>query len=394
MPRLKLTDRTIRSLKPSERGQVDYFDVSLPGFGVRVSLGGEKAFVVLYRHERRFRRLTIGRYPQLSLKEARKTAKAHQHAVATGDDPAAKKREEREAETFKELAKVYLDLHASKKRSRDEDERIINKELIRKLGGMKATSIKSREIRDLVDGIAERGSGIMANRTLALVRKIFNFAIQREIVTQNPCSGVARPAEERQRERVLSEDEIKAVWKACDGEPAWVAAAMRLYLLTAQRKNEILGMRWDEVDLNSGWWTIPSERAKNSRSHRVPLGPQTLLILKQLRLRSGGSPFVFPSGRGDAPLVTIQKPVDRIRTATGIDFHVHDLRRTAASHMAGMGIARLTISKILNHVEKGVTAVYDRHSYDPEKREALLRWESQLLQIVSEREAEPAQALS
>ncbi|HZR79748.1 MAG TPA: tyrosine-type recombinase/integrase [Candidatus Binatia bacterium] len=177
----------------------------------------------------------------------------------------------------------------------------------------------------------------MANRTLALVRKIFNFAVAEEIVAANPCAGIARPTAEQQRDRVLSADEIRAIWSACDHEPAWVAAAIWLYLLTAQRKDEILAMRWDEVDFGSGWWTIPAERAKNGLAHRVWLSSPAQRILKELRLRAGGSAFVFPSPRGDQPVATLQKPLDRIRKSTGVEFRIHDLRRTAASHMTGAG---------------------------------------------------------
>jgi len=227
---------------------------------------------------------------------------------------------------------------------------------------------------------------LMANRTLALTRKVFNFGLQNDIVTANPCAGLQRPAAEQQRDRVLTEDEVRLVWSALDKEPAWVSGAIRLYLLTGQRKDEILGMRWDELDLESAWWTIPGDRAKNGLAHRVWLSAPAQRLLKELRLRSGGSPFVFPSPRGEAPVATLQKPMKRIVNATGVEFRIHDLRRTAASHMTGMGISRLTVSKILNHAEKGVTAVYDRHSYDQEKQDAFARWGDRLVEMAKPRD--------
>src|SRR5207244_3271711 len=124
----------------------------------------------------------------------------------------------------------------------------------------RAKAITRRQVRELLDLIAGRGSGVMANRTLALARKMFNFGLQHDIVTANPCVGVSRPVSEQQRDRVLTEDEVSSVWSALDSEPAWVAGAICLYLLTAQRKEEILAMRWNEFDLTSGWWTIPGER--------------------------------------------------------------------------------------------------------------------------------------
>ena len=382
MPRCKLTDRVVQALKPPAEGQRDYFDEGLAGFGVRVSVGGKKSFILMYRVGRRLRRFTLGRYPHLSLADARDKAREALQKVARGGDPMVEKIEDRQAETFKELAEEYLSKHASKKRSGSEDERILRRELLPRLGPLRAKSITRRQVREVLDKIADRGAGVMANRTLALVRKVFNFGIQHDIVVTNPCADLARLAEEQPRDRVLTEEQIRAVWGALDAEPAWFASAIRLYLLTAQRKHEILGMRWDEIDLASGWWTIPSERAKNGLAHRVWLNASAQRLLKELRLRSAGSLFVFPSPRGDQPIATAQKPLVRIREAAGVDFGIHDLRRTSASHMTGMGISRLTVSKILNHAEKGVTAVYDRHSYDAEKREALDAWGKRLIEII------------
>lgn len=164
--------------------------------------------------------------------------------------------------------------------------------------------------------------------------------------------------------------------------PDAVGRALTLYLLTAQRKDEVLGARWDEIDFGSGWWTIPADRAKNGLAHRVPLSPITERILKELRLRSGGPPFVFPSRGASGRATTVQKPLDRIRERTGIGFRIHDLRRTAASHMTGMGINRVVVSKILNHADRGITAGYDRHSYDNEKRAAMMAWGERLQEVV------------
>jgi integrase len=152
-------------------------------------------------------------------------------------------------------------------------------------------------------------------------------------------------------------------------------------LLTAQRRGEVLSMRWQDID--GTWWTIPADFAKNGRSHRVPLSPQALAILKRLREGAEG-PWVFPSPTADGPIENPQKAVQRLRTRSNVhDLRLHDFRRTAASHMTGMGISRLTVQKLLNHAERDVTAVYDRHSYDPEKRAALDAWGRRLAEIVS-----------
>lgn len=161
---------------------------------------------------------------------------------------------------------------------------------------MKAKEITRRDVRNLLEEIAERAP-IMANRTLALIRKMYNFAIERDWVEANACQGIKWLAPERQRDRVLSEDEIRRFWAALDEEHPITAALFRLRLLTAQRGGEVHGATWDEMDLQSGWWTIPAERSKNKLTHRVPLSPPALKILKELKKEVGDSPWVFPSAR-------------------------------------------------------------------------------------------------
>jgi len=154
-----------------------------------------------------------------------------------------------------------------------------------------------------------------------------------------------------------------------------MAGLIRLRLLTAQRGGELLGAKWEEFDLASGWWTIPASRSKNKLSHRVPLSPQALGIVKDLHEISSKSEWVFPSPVKKCPHVHhAQKAFERLVERSGVKFRGHDLRRTAASLMVGGGVPRLVVSKILNHVETGITAVYDRHGYDAEKRAALDFW--------------------
>ena len=227
----------------------------------------------------------------------------------------------------------------------------------------------------------DRGSPIMANRTKALVSKIYNFGIARGLVDHDPSHGIPQPAKARQRDRVLSEEEIRRLWRVLDDQGTAMAASFKVRLLTAQRGVEVLTMRW--ADLDGDWWTIPGDVAKNGFSHRVPLSEPAQAVLAELRDAADGSNWVFPSPKvAGKPMANVQKAADRLVELAGVEFVPHDLRRTAASHMTSMGIPRLVVSKILNHVEQGVTAVYDRHSYDEEKREALARWGDRLLQII------------
>jgi integrase len=391
-----LTDRTLRSLIAAATHRHDMWDSTVSGFGVRLSPGGHCSFVVRYRVGGRLRRFTIGLYPRISLAGARETARDALRDAHHGKDRAAEKIEARRAETFAELATEYIEGHASKKRSGREDIRLLNGSphkkktgktphvpIVKRWGSRKVKDIQRRDVRELLDDVAARAP-IMANRVLALVRKMFNFAIEHDWLEANPCYMVKQPGEEKQRDRVLSEDEVRALWKALDSEDAIIAAVFRLRLLTAQRGGEVLGATWDEMDLTAGWWTIPAARSKNGLAHRVPLSPQALKVLKSLRSVTGDSSWVFPSPKKeDASIAHAQKAIERLVERSGVDFRGHDLRRTAASLMVGAGVPRLVVSKILNHVETGVTAVYDRHSYDPEKRAALDFWGKRLEGIIS-----------
>ena len=394
--RIALTDRTVRALKPPSTGRLDVWDEDHPGFGLRISASGRRTWIQMYRMGKTLRRLTLGRYPTLGLADARVKATHALQEVEKGEDPGRQKIENRHAETFADLAREYIERHASKKRSGHQDVRLLNGSphkkrtgkvphvpLVTRWGPRRIKDIKRRDVRELLDEVAARAP-IMANRTLALVRKMFNFAIEHDWLEVNPCHMVKRPAEEKQRERVLSEDEIRRVWTALEGESPLIAALFRIRLLTAQRGGEVHGASWSELDLSNGWWTIPAERSKNGLAHRVPLSPQARRILKAWRQTVGDSPWVFPSSRQTGPHIAhAQKAIERIVRASGVQFRGHDLRRTAASLMVGAGVPRLVVSKILNHVETGVTAVYDRHGYDLEKRAALDFWGKRVEQIVS-----------
>lgn len=395
--KVALTDRTIKSLRPPADGRIDVWDETLPGFGLRVSSTGRRTWVLMYRRNGLLRRFTLGIYPALGLADARQKARDALHDVAHGGDPATTKIAERHGETFADLAHEYVERHAKKKRSGGrEDIRILygsphkkktgkrpHEPLVKRWGAMKVKDISRRDVRNLLEEIADRAP-IMANRTLALIRKMFNFGIERDWVEANPCQMIKRLAPERQRDRVLSEDEIRRLWTALDEEHPIMASLFRLRLLTAQRGGEIHGATWQEIDLDRGWWTIPKERSKNGLAHRVPLSPPTLKLLKDLKKEVGDSPWVFPSTRKTGPHIAYaQNAIERIIERSKVEFRGHDLRRTAASLMVGAGVPRLVVSKILNHAETGVTAVYDRHGYDAEKRAALDFWGKRVEAIIA-----------
>ncbi len=390
MPVVKLNARNIATLQADGGVRTDYRDELLPGFFLRVTPQGTRTFGIVYTtRDGRLRRCTLGPVGPLGLSQARARAKRLRGAVAQGEDPHGDRmnarRQKLTAATVEDLVEAFLaskDALAWRPKTRQEFARILRVEVVPALGHLKPGEVKRGEVRALVDRLSDRAP-VMANRVFEVTRRLYTWAIGKDLVETSPCVGLSKPSPERQRDRVLTEDEIRAAWSACTAEPGIIADAFRLMLVTAQRRGEVLSMRWQDVE--GAWWTIPAELAKNGLSHRVPLSPQALTILGRLR-ESAKGPWVFPSPTTDRPIENPQKAAERLRERSKVpDLRLHDLRRTAASLMTGMGISRLTVKKILNHAERDVTAVYDRHSYDPEKRTALEAWGRRLEAIVGER---------
>ena len=400
MARKKLTDRAVKLLRPrSERFEV--WDTSASGFGVRVSPTGRKSFIYLYRFEGRARRMTLGVYPRMSLATARtRQAEARELLDEKGRDPGAElvktKRANREAPTVNDLAAEYMEKWAKpRKRSWKKDEWLLNSNVLPFIGRKKVADVTRRDIILILDTVMDRGAPIAANRTLAVIRKMFRFGLTRDLVPHNPCEAVPAPAKEHQRDRVLNAAEIKQLWKTLENKDlvmtSVIRQCLRFMLVTAQRRCEVVTARWQDIELQSAWWTIPAEIAKNNLPHRVPLSPLACRLLKIAKKDSHeDAVYVFPNPTGAASIrgETASKVVRRNEAAFGMEHWTpHDLRRTAASQIASMGTTRLTIGKILNHAEPGVIRVYDRHSYDQEKRKALNAWGRKLESIISGKKA-------
>ncbi len=389
---MRLTDRTVAALKAkSER--FEKWEDGRTGFGVRVSPAGRKSWLFMYRFTGKARRMTLGTYPKIPLVTARlRHAKAKQ-LLQKGIDPGAQaieaRKAARDAETVADLAEEYLEKWARpRKRSAAEDERILRKDVLPHWEKRKARDIRRRDVIELLDRIVERGSPIAANRTLAVVRKMFNFAISRDILDSTPVAMIKAPSKENRRDRVLTADEVRALWSGLEDAPMTEAVqlALKLQLVTAQRKGEIVGAVQAEFDLEEGVWTVPAERAKNAQAHRIPLSPLALRLIGEALELAGESNFLFPSPNGDQPIGAHSVNHALYKSLPKMDlepFTPQDLRRTAASGMTSLGIPRLVVGKILNHVEQGVTAVYDRHGYDAEKSHALNTWAAHLEDILA-----------
>ena len=413
MPKLKLTDAAVQRLKAPEGGRVDYFDATLPGFGLRVSgktdrnPEGRRSWFVFYRFGAQQKRLTIEPgYPALGLAKARERAGAAFQAIDRGEDPAATKQEakasrtrapakERKPDTIENVVELFIKRHLEAKhrapRYIAETRRLFELHVLPRWRDRELSSITKRDVIEILDEIADRGTPIAANRTHAAISGLFSFAIGRDIITVSPFVKIPKPGAETKRERALSPAEIATVWTAA-GETAYpFGPYFRMLLATAQRREEVARMRWADIDLAEGTWTIPSDMTKPSRAHVVPLSPLARALLADSP-RAGA--YVFSTGRqrlragsaaagdrrGDAPISGYSKAKrildEKIAAGEAVvaPWTIHDLRRTAATMMAKLGVARFTLSRILNHADQSVTGIYDRHEYLAEKRHALEQW--------------------
>jgi integrase len=369
MARVNLTSKLIDTLPlPVSRKSIDYFDQRLPGLVLRVSAGGTKSWNVIYRYQGRARRLTLGRSDVISLDEARSRTRVALGEVSKGVDPAEAKIRSAEELAFEDLARLFIEQHVRKLKSARKTERMIERELIAHWRNRNATSIARRDVAILISETSERAP-VLANRVLATVRRLYSWAISQGLIDHNPTDRMERPTSERARERVLTADETKSLWYAFDALDTPWAVLFQLCLLTGQRVGEVLSMRWSDID--GDWWIIPS--TKNGRSHRVPLSPEALRRLAGMP-RQGD--YVFStSKRPGEHLRGYRKAFNRACALANVkNVRPHDLRRTAASMMSSMGVSRTVIGQILNHADRSVTAVYDRYSYDAEKRAALEAW--------------------
>jgi integrase len=400
---MNFTDRYIKSLSPKS----DRYEVwEGRGFGLRVAPSGRKSWIYLYRFESKPRRMTLGIYDghglakeHLSLAEARlKYTEAVVKVSEKKEDPGKTvqevKQKEREAETVQQLADVYMERHAKrKKKSWYEDERMLKRDILPRWKNRKAKSITRRDVIELLDEIVDRGAPILANRTLAMVSTMFKFALKRDIVDVSPCYAVDRPEKENRRERHLSEEEIKTFWdnlpKIRMVEPAQLA--LKLTLILGQRSGEVVSAKWADIDFDKKQWVIPSTITKNKRAHLVPLPDLAIDLFRQAKKLCGYSEYVFPSPKKLHQHLSQNALSQALRFSDDklgiVPVRPHDLRRTFATMTRGMRVHRPYVGKVLNHTEQGVTSQhYDLHDYLEEKQDVLAAWEQKLLDIIKPQE--------
>ncbi|MCE7028919.1 tyrosine-type recombinase/integrase [Jiella avicenniae] len=390
MPRKSLTTRFVETVKVETR--TDFWDDVVRGLVLRVSPTGVKAWTVVYNREAdgEKRRVTLGKFPALSLEKARRKALDAVAAVSDGLDPAGDKRARREAMTVADLAALYVERYAKRnKKSWAEDERVLRVDVLPIIGRMKAVAVKRRDLLDIIDAKAEAGKLTQSTHTLAVVRKMFGWAVDEEYLEVSPAAGIRPRAKPVQRDRVLSADEVRRVWKALPDaalRPVTVEV-FKLLFLTGQRSGEVCGMRRGEVDLDKALWTIPSERTKNGLTHVVPLSPAALAVVEQAMRRAEDEALAPLFTRTGEPLES-----NAIAKAAKLKLQIleerwtpHDIRRTVATMMGDIGILPHIVEAVLNHISgfrAGVAGIYNRAKYEPEKRRALAMWAEHLDSVV------------
>ena len=411
---------------------------------------GAKSWAFRYRFNGKPKKLTIGPVylgndePETvaldcpcTLAGARKLAGEADLQVARGIDPGVhKKREKREArqraasaeqldrDTLEAVARLFIERHGQRntrkttwlesarllglKPDPDDDKKLIRTEsggeVLSMWSGRTIHEITRRDVNELLDRIVSRGSPVTANRALAAIRKMFSWAVSKDIVKTSPCEGVTRPFEETARDRALTDDELRLVWRGAEAVGRPFHELVKLLILTLQRRDEVGEMRRSELRMQEHSWVIPKERVKNGQEHEVPLSAAAISIFQSLP-QIGRSGFLFTT-TGEAPasgfsrvkrrldfeILKLQK-ADAIKRGENPDtvkplphWTLHDLRRTGASGMAKLGIPMHVVEKILNHTSGsfgGVAGVYQRYNFADEKKNALDAWASHVESLVT-----------
>ncbi len=404
MARKKLTDADVSLLKAPEIGRTEYWDATLPGFGLRITDKGAKSWVAMFRVRGRLRRLTLGSYPAIALKDARREAGEAMREAAAGNDPAAAKALAKlqwaEPNTFRSVAEAWLADTGKRGGARLRSKKAISSQLGRDvfpiLGAVPITEITRADVRDLVRAIAVERP-VAANRCLAIVRRTFSWAIREDKIDANPATNIDPPGEEISRDRVLNDAEITKLWPACEELGYPFGPAVQIMLLTGARRSEVSELKWSEID--GDMWHLPPERTKNRRPHIVPLSTTAREILEALP-RLDSHDHVFTTGRRvardeatgkrvtDLPVSGWSRAKQRLDGIADIaDWKIHDLRRTVVTGMnEKLGIEPHVVEAVVNHVsgaaKAGVAGVYNRAAYLKQRTAALQSWANELISII------------
>jgi integrase len=412
MPTVKLTDAAVRKLTAPAGERVDFFDGALPGLALRVSgkVGQRperRVWTLFYRSAGKQKRFTLGRYPDLGLAEARQEAGKVQVQVRAGVDPAtARETAKMRATTVSAVARdfIRLDLERRNRSQKyvQETSRIFLNHVNPRWGDRDIKTITRRDVIDLLDAVMENGTvikgpdgkrrklaggRIIANRVHSSLRAMFSWSVRRGVIDTSPSYLVEPPADEVKRDRVLTDDELRAIWSAASVLGYPFEGVFKLLMILGQRRNEVARMKWDHLNLDEAIWTQMADSNKSARTHIVPLSPIAVDIIGRLPRIKGQYLFTTTGRSPVSGFARIKERIDELLTCKGTpiaDWRIHDLRRSAATGMARLGTSEFIVGKVLNHAAKGITgSVYNRYAYLDEKRAALTQWADHLASITA-----------
>lgn len=393
-----ITDAKLKGMKPPATGRVELSDTVVPGLRVRMGTSGAQTFIVRKRIGEKVRNITVGRYgPRFGLADARKKARTILSDIEAGGDPTATlatpRRAGKGAQTIRNLLPDYL---AAKddRRSVGEMKRVLEGYVLADLGDRMADAVTRADVTRLIDKIATTAP-VQARAVHAQLSAFYTWAMPRlDRLPANPCRDAGRPDKPKSRDRVLSDDELRALWLVADDEPLPWGQGLKLLILTGQRRDEVFSADRREFDIKGAVWTIPGERAKNGQAHRVPLSQMVLDVLTAVPAVEGSKKLFAARGNAENGPSGFSKAQKRFRETlakkldpeTVPDWTLHDIRRTVATGLQKLGIRVEVTEAVLNHLSgsrAGIVGVYQRHDFDAEKRHALDAWAAMVAQIVA-----------
>lgn len=384
----KLTDAKIKGLRAPQSGQEEHADSDVPGLRVRIGVSGVKTFILRKRIAGKLRNVTLGRYDshRFGLAAARRKARVMLSDIEAGKQIPKASAPIQSAPTIRSLMPAYLSSKAHL-RSYPEIQRIADIHILPEIGDRVADAVTRGEVTAFIDGIEAKTMGRAVHAQLSA---FYSWAMKRlDTLPANPCRDAGRPAKPRSRDRILTDEELAALWRVAGREAAPWGPGYKLLILTAKRREEVFQADWSEFDLDAGEWRLPPERVKNGVAEIVPLSSPAIEVLKALP-RSGSKVFptrnkarrdeTGPSGFGRAITrmrAAVDLELEREGLARGAQWRVHDIRRTVATGLQRLGVRLEVTEAVLNHVagsRAGVAGVYQRHDWKNEKRAALDAW--------------------
>ena len=369
-------------LKPPAQ-RVDYRDKSTRGLQLRVSPQGSKSFSFVFRLGSKMGRITIGKYPDIDLKTARLKTDEFRKLVALGVDPRDAKQDKlsKQQMTVDRMVGEFITRYAKPKNSSwKQAENNLKLYLLGELGKRSIHDVRRQDIHLILDDLIEQGKNTAANRALAHIRKFFGWLVERGYLEHSPADHIKPRHKEQERERVLSDGEIRSIWNSAEAMSGPYSAWLKLCFLCGQRRLETASLRRSQI--RDGCWHLSGADTKNKQLHIIPLSRQAMAIVDELLNQDGE--YLIKTGRtGDKPVNGFSKAKVQLDRYSGVsDWKIHDIRRTVATNLSKLGVDRFLLQRVMNHTDKSVTKIYDRYSYLEEKREALQKWADRLDEIV------------